>query len=240
MSKHQRGQHPNSRGNLRPFLPGNRAALKHGGYAQHFEPELVEQVEATDTADNVGRLEGLIRLERLRMHSALQARASYESRDSYKETRGTDLPVIQHETHAGGAVTKRQRPDFEQAIDRSTGRLLALIAEQERLAASPAHVAARLAGVLDDALAAGLSATDTAEQCERAGLAVPFSVQQRVRSELALAEPEEPAGGMTDEELEALSEQYEAAAADEQRWLAERRADVEKMHKTKEQEKYGE
>lgn len=44
---------------------------------------------------------------------------------------------------------------------------------------------------------------------------------------------------MTDEELEALSEQYEAAAADEQRWLAERRADVEKMHKSKASEKHG-
>lgn len=185
MSKHQRGQHPNSRDNLTPFLPGNRAAVKHGGYARHFEPELVSEVEATDSGNNVERLEGLIRLERLRMHSTLEARARYEATDSYAQTRGTDLPVVQHETHAGGAVTKRQRPDFEQAIDRSMGRLLSLISEQERLAASPAHVAGRLAGVLDDALDAGLSATDTAEMVERAGLAVPFSVQQRVRSELA-------------------------------------------------------
>lgn len=240
MSKHLPGRHPASRANLTPFLPGNQAAVKHGGYARHFEPTLAQEVEESDSGNNVARLESLIRLERLRMHSALEARARYEATDSYAQTRGTDLPVIQHETHAGGSTTKRQRPDFEQAIDRSTGRLLALIAEQERLAASPTHIAGRLAGVLDDALDAGLSAVDTAEKCERAGLVVPFSVQQRVRSELALAEPEEPAGGMTDEELEALSEQYEAAAADEEKWLAERRADVKQMHQSKAQEKYGE
>lgn len=235
----QRGQHPNSRQNLTPFLPGNTAALKHGGYAKHFDPSLAQEVEDSDSGDNVERLESLIKLERLRMHSALEARASYHASDSYQQTRGADLPVIHHETHPGGAVTKRQRPDFEQAIDRSMGRLLSLISEQERLSASPAHVAAALCEVLDEAAAAGMSATDTAEQCERAGIEVPFSVQQRVRSELALAEPEETPGGMTDDELEALSEQYEESVESEEKWLAERRADVEQMHESKKGEKHG-
>lgn len=235
----QRGQHPNSRQNLTPFLPGNKAALKHGGYARHFDPALTAEVEDSDSGDNVERLESLIKLERLRLHSALEARASYHASDSYQQTRGIDLPVIHHETHPGGSTTKRQRPDFEQAIDRSMGRLLSLISEQERLSASPAYVAGRLSAILDDAAAAGMSATDTAEQCERAGIDVPFSVQQRVRSELALAEPEEPAGGVTDEELEALSEQYEEHVESEESWLAERRAEVEQMHESKEREKHG-
>lgn len=233
-----RGQHPNSRGNLRPFLPGNRAALKHGGYARHFDPALVSEVEDSDSGSNVDRLESLIRLERLRLHSALESRARYQATDDYAQTRGVDLPVTHYESSAAGTVTKRQRPDFEQAIDRSEGRLLALIAEQERLAASPAHVAGRLAEVLDKAADDGLSAVDTAEAVERAGLAVPFSLQKRVHSELALAEPEEPAGGMTDDELEALSEQYEAHADNEKQWLQARREAVARMHKEKEKEKH--
>lgn len=236
----RRGEHPNSRANLQPFMPGNQAARKHGGYARHFDPALVDEVEQSDSKSNVERIESLIKLERLRLHSVLAERAKYESRDDYAQTRGADLPITHHETHPGGAVTKRQRPDFEQAIDRSTGRLLALIVEQERLAASPAHIAQALAGVLDDAAQAGMSATDTAEAVERAGLAVPFSLQQRVRAELALAEPEPPEGGMTDEELDQLSREYDNEAAAEQRWLEQRRDDMAAIHAAKAQEKHSE
>jgi len=204
----RRGENPASLANLRLFTPGNQASRQHGGYARHFSPEVVEAATDTDPGDSVGRLEELITLERLRLHSTLAAKARWDARG-----------------------------DFEQAIDRAVGRLLALIAEQERIAASPAAVAARLSEVLDDAEAAGLDAAATAEACERAGIAPPFSLQQRVRAELATLEPPEPEGGMTDDELERLSAEYEQRMSDEPRWLEDRHQQVQEIHKQRDKER---
>lgn len=235
----RRGEHPRSLANLRPFLPGNQAARQHGGYAQHFPSDVVQTVDDADSGNNVARLEGLIRLEQMRLHSVLSAKAKWDAGAEYNELGASDMELSGIDTNAEGTTVRRRRPDFEQAIDRAVGRLLALIAEQERIAASPAAVATRLSEVLDDAAAAGLDAVSTAEQVERAGLAVPFSLQQRVRSELALAEPQEPEGGMTDDELEALSAEYSAQAAQENDWLAERRAAVQQIHKSRDTERHG-
>lgn len=234
----ERGKHPNSLNNLQPFLPGNQAARQHGGYARHFDPTIAEHVEQSD-GNNIERIESLIRLEQMRLHSVLQTKAQYDARGEYNELSASDLELSEVTTGAEGTLTKRQRPDFEQAIDRAVGRLLALIAEQERIAASPAHVAARLSEVLNEAAKAGMSAADTAEQCERAGLAVPFSLQQRVRAELALIEPPEPEGGVSDDELERLSAEYQEQVEGEVAWLEQRREEVEQMHKAKAQEKQG-
>jgi hypothetical protein len=232
----KRGKHPNSLANLEPFLAGNQAARRHGGYARHFDPTIAEHVEATD-GDNVERIESLIRLEQMRLHSVLAAKASYDARGEYNELSASDLELSEVTSGADGTLTKRKRPDFEQAIDRNVGRLLALIAQQEQLAASPAHVASRLSEVLDEAQVSGMSAADTAEQVERSGLAVPFSLQQRVRAELATFEPPEPEGGMTDDELERLSLEYEEEIEGEVEWLEQRREEVSEMHQSKEKEK---
>lgn len=233
----RRGKNPNSLGNLRPFLPGNQAARTHGGYSRHFPPDIVEAAQDADPGDSVGRLEELVKLERLRLHSVLAAKARWDARGSYGELGTGDMELSGIDTDAQGTTIRRRRPDFEQAIDRAVGRLLALIAEQERIAATPAHVAARLSEVLDDAEAAGLDAATTAEQVERAGIAPPFSLQQRVRAELATLEPPEPEGGMTDEELERLSAEYDAQAAQEPEWLAKRRQQVQQIHHQRDEER---
>lgn len=235
----RRGEHPNSLANLASFLPGNQAARQHGGYAQHFPSDVVQTVDDADSGNNVARLEGLIRLEQMRLHSVLSAKAKWDAGAEYNELSSADLELTGTDTDAQGTTIRRRRPDFEQAIDRAVGRLLALIAEQERIAATPAHVAARLSEVLDDASAAGLDAATTAEQVERAGLAVPFSLQQRVRAELALIEAPEPEGGVTDDELERLSAEYDAQAAREPDWLAERRRQVKEIHHQRDKERSG-
>lgn len=232
-----RGKAPGSREHW--FLPGNQAARQHGGYARHFDPELVEAAEGTDPGNSVDRLEELVRLERLRLHSVLAAKARWDARGSYGELGSGDLELSGIDTDAQGATVRRRRPDFEGATDRCVGRLLALVSERERIAASPAAVASRLATVLDEAAAAGLDAVSTAEACERAGIAPPFSIQQRVRSELALAEPQEPEGGMTDDELEQLSAEYAEKAQNEPDWLAERRAQVQQIHTERDKERQG-
>lgn len=236
---HRRGEHPNSLANLLPPEPGNQRARKHGGYARHFPPEVVEVASASDPGESVGRLEELIELERLRLHSTLAAKARWDAGAEYDELNASDMQLASIDTDAQGTTIRRRRPDFDQAVDRAVGRLLTLIAERERIDATPAHVSARLTQVLDAADAAGLTSVATAEQVERAGLAVPFSLQQRVRSELALAEPEEPDTGLTDDELERLSEEYEEEVAHEGEWLEERREAVQEIHDTSDKERSG-
>lgn len=231
----RRGEHPNSLANLNLFTPGNQAARQHGGYARYHPPEVLERVIPDAPAPE--RLENLIQAEEARLHSLFQEKARWDAKAEYGELAGTDYTLTSIRADASGTTTTRERPDFERLIDRSMGRISTFIDQKERLAASPAHVAARLSEVLDEAQAAGLDAASTAEACERAGIAPPFSLQQRVRAELALAEPEEPEGGMTDDELEALSAEYEQQTQDEPDWLAERRAEVQKIHESRDKER---
>ena len=232
----ERGKSPGSQQHW--FLPGNQAARQHGGYARHFDPVIAEQVETSD-GNNIERIELLIQLEQMRLHSALAAKARWDAGHEYNQLVSTDMELSEVTTGDTGTMTKRQRPAFEYVIDRNVGRLLALISEQERIASSPAGVATRLNQVLNEAAAAGLSAVDTGEACERAGIATPFSLQQRIRAELATYEAPEPEGGMTDEELERLSVEYQEEIEGEVQWLEQRHEEVAAMHESKNQEKHG-
>nr|WP_298059836.1 hypothetical protein [uncultured Halomonas sp.] len=207
-------------------------ARRHGAYARYHAPEIVERV--TPGASSIERLENLIQAEEARLHSILQEKGAWDAKVEYGALAHGDYPLTEVRKDHLGTATRRERPDFERLIDRSMGRISHLIEQKERIAASPAHVADRLVEVLNEAQASGMSAADTAEQCERAGIAPPFSLQQRVRAELALIEPPEPEGGVSDDELERLSREYEEEIEGEVAWLERRREEVEQMHKAKE------
>lgn len=237
MKEHdKRGMTPGSQAHW--FQPGNQAARQHGAYARYHAPEIVERV--TPDAPSPKRLESLIQLEEARLHSLLQERAAWNAKAEYGALSPTDYPLTEIRTDHLGTARKRERPDFERLVDRSMGRISALVAEKERIEASPSYVAAALASVMDEAEASGLNAVETAEACERAGLAVPFSLQQRVRAELATYEAPEPEGGMTDEELERLSLEYEEEIEGEVQWLEQRHEEVAEIHQSKEGEKRSE
>lgn len=218
------------------FTPGNQAARKHGAYARYHAPEIVGRV--TPDAPSPKRLESLIQLEEARLHDLLQEKAAWDAKADYGELSVASYTLTEIKNDHLGTATKRERPDFESLIDRSMGRIAKLVAEKERVQATPIYIAAALAAVLDEAEKAGLSAVDTAEQVERAGLAVPFSLQQRVRAELATFEPPEPEGGMTDDELERLSLEYEEEIEGEVEWLEQRREEVSDMHSKQQSEKH--
>lgn len=232
--KDRRGLHPVNQANW--FAPGNQAARKHGAYARYHPPEIVERI--TPDAPSPKRLESLIQLEEARLHALLQEKAAWDAKREYGALDTAHYTLTEIRNDHLGTTTKRERPDFEGLIDRSMGRIAALVAEKERIQATPSYVADALAAVLDEAEKAGLSAVDTAEQVERAGLAVPFSLQQRVRAELATFEPPEPEGGMTDDELERLSLEYEEEIEGEVEWLEQRREEVRDMHSKQQSEKH--
>lgn len=234
MKEHdKRGMTPGSQAHW--FQPGNQAARQHGAYARYHAPEIVERV--TPDAPSPKRLESLIQLEEQRLHALLQEKTSWDAKAEYSELTPANYTLTEIRKDHLGTATKRERPDFERLVDRSMGRIAALVAEKERIQATPSYIAAALSGVMNEAEASGLNAVETAEACERAGLAVPFSLQQRVRAELATYEAPEPEGGMTDEELEALSAKYEQEVADEDAWLAQRHEEVAEIHESKEGEK---
>lgn len=238
--------HPNSLANLMPIVKGEQRALKHGGYAQYFAPDITDEVDETTGAAN--RLDSLIRLTDLRLRTVLKRRAEWDAKEDYGELTGQDYPLqeLSEKKSAEGREnsTKRVRPPFDAMIDTLTGRMGWLIGEKHRierhLDVTAGAAAAQRAEIMQRADDEGWAASTTGIEIEKQGFEVPFTLQQRIRSELALAEPEEPEGGMTDEELERLSQDYEDAAAGEDQWLQERREEVERMHKDKEQEKKGE
>jgi len=234
--KDRRGLHPVNQGNW--FAPGNQAARKHGAYARYHPPEIVERV--TPDAPSPKRLESLIQLEEARLHALLQEKAAWAAKAEYGALAHGDYPLTEIRKDHLGTATKRERPDFESLIDRSMGRIAALVAEKERVQSTPAYVATLTSELFDQAEAEGMSAVDTAAMFERSGLAVPFSLQQRVRAELATFEPPEPEGGMTDDELERLSLEYEEEIEGEVEWLEQRREEVRDMHSKQQSEKHSE
>lgn len=223
-----RGENPASLANLIPAEPGNQRARKHGAYARYHPAEITERVIPGATSPE--RIEALIELEEARLHSVLQEKVRWDARCEYNQLVSYDLILTEMRNGNDGKTIKRERPDFERLIDRSMGRISALIDQKERLAALPACIATQTATLLDKAKAEGMNAIGCAELFEREGLAVPLSVQQRVRAELATLEPPEPEGGVTDEELERLSAEYEEQTAQESIWLTERQQQVKSIH----------
>ena len=230
-----RGEHPASLANLIPAGPGNQRARKHGAYARYHPAEIIERV--TPATSSPERIEALIELEEARLHSVLQEKVRWVAHCEYDELASSDLILTEIRTGSDGKTTKRERPDFERLIDRSMGRISALIDQKERLSVLPAYVATHIATLLDKSDVEGMRAIECAELFEREGLAIPMSVQQRVRAELAMLEPPEPEGGVTDEELERLSAEYDEQTAKESTWLTERQQQVKHIHKQSDRER---
>lgn len=238
--------HPNSLANLNPIVRGEQRALKHGGYARYFPPEVTDA--ADEDLNAASRLDSLIRLTEFRLRSVLMKRAEWDAKDDYGELSSEDYHLSEVTNKSGmdgdEKTTKRVRPPFDAMVDTLTGKMGWLVAEKHRierhLDLTAGVAAAKRAEIMEQAEDESWSAADTGSEIEKLGLEVPYTLQQRIRSELALAEPEEPEGGVTDDELDQLSSEYAANVAQEGEWLEARRDEVEEMHQAKEQEKKGE
>lgn len=96
----RRGKSPGSQQHW--FLPGNQAARQHGGYARHFPPDVVEAADETDAGNSVGRLEELIRMERMRLHSVLAAKARWDANAEYNQLGSGDMELSEVTTGDNG------------------------------------------------------------------------------------------------------------------------------------------
>ncbi|MDX5979607.1 hypothetical protein [Vreelandella alkaliphila] len=232
--------------NLIPAEKGNQRALKHGAYAGALPPD-IEQELNTYGREDIRSLEDEIRLTKGRLMMVTRKSAEWDARNEYNEITSDDydLTEVTEKTSPMGRETseKRVKPDFEAQEDRLTRRLAWLQQVHDQLSRRiglTADEAVKLRGrILQQSEDEGWSSIDTGWEIEKHGLELPFTLQQKIRAELALIEPPEPEGGMTDEELDALSEEYEKEVAGEDAWLEERHSEVADIHAAKEAEKKG-
>lgn len=244
----EKTERPYNRGwaNIIPIKKGEQRALKHGAYAGALPPD-IEQELNTYGREDIRSLEDEIRLTKGRLMMVTRKRAEWDAREDYNEISSDDydLTEVTEKTGPMGRETseKRVKPDFEAQEDRLTRRLAWLQQVHDQLSRRiglTADEAVELRGrILQQSEEEGWSSIDTGWEIEKHGLELPFTLQQKIRAELALIEPPEPEGGMTDEELDALSAEYEQEVQDEDAWLAQRHEEVEDIHAAKEAEKKG-
>jgi len=233
--------------NLIPAEPGNQRARKHGGYSKYLPPEVQDEVNTYGRNDLLSVIEE-IRLTKGRLIMVTRSRAAWDAKVDYAELTDTDYQVdeiAEKKTPDGRERSvKRTRPKFEDLEDQLTRRLAWLQQVHDTLSRRVSYTADEAARLRSDIMTRaddeGWTAIETGWEIEKLGLELPFTLQQRIRSELALMEPEEPEGGMTDDELEALSVEYERKMSGEPQWLAERRSEVKEIHEAKDAERKGE
>lgn len=176
----------------------------------------------------------MIELSDLRLRNVLAKRAEWEVKHEYGEIRDIDYELNEITDKNGSGefavserTEKRVRPNFEGMIDTLTGRIGWLVAEKHRierhLEITAAEAAERRGEIIDRGEAEGWSAAKTGLEIEKHGLQVPATLMKRIHAELALIEPEEPEGGLSDDDLEALSAEYEREVEGEAYWMQERK-----------------
>lgn len=216
-----------------PFEKGNRAAVKHGAYSRYLPPEIAEAVEGAEGRDLRSVIDE-IKLTKGRLLMLQQLRAEWDAKAEYQELTHDDYVLTDIETGPEGEKTKRKRPDFELQEDRLTRTLAWLVQVQEQLQRQTGlSVDDKIAWrrqIIDDGEAAGWTYARIGLEIERHGLEVPMTLMALIRQELEQPPVDTTATGFTDEELEALSEQYAQETAGDDEWLQQRKAEVGTIH----------
>ena len=194
--------------------------------------------------NDIQSLEDEINLTHGRIIQLQQVRANWDAKADYDELKEEDYTLVSIETRDGikgadggiGSETKqlRERPKFEDVEDKLVRRMAWLkqvhnqLSKQITLTANEA-VLMRYE-IMERGIAEGWTATETGAEMEMLGLEVPFTIQQRVRAEMALIEPEEVEGGMSDDDLEARAIEYAEIISDEDEKLKERKDALDDLY----------
>jgi len=84
--------------------------------------------------------------------------------------------------------------------------------------------------IMERAISEGWSAVEAGYEIEKHGLEVPFTIQQKIKAELSVIEPEMEDNGISDEELEAASIKYSSKVEKEVEAEGDRRDAIEALY----------
>ena len=225
------------------FKKGHQTNRTHGAYSKYLPPDIQEKMH-TYGRNDIQSLEDEINLTHGRIIQLQQVRAKWDAKADYDELKEEDYTLVSIETRDGiqgadggiGSETKqlRERPKFEDVEDKLVRRMAWLkqvhnqLSKQITLTANEA-VLMRYE-IMERGIAEGWTATETGAEMEMLGLEVPFTIQQRVRAEMALIEPEEVEGGMSDDDLEARAIEYAEIISNEDEKLKERKDALDDLY----------
>ena len=219
------------------FAAGNRVAVKHGAYAKYLPGDVLESLEEycghtmRSVMEEITLTKGrLLMLQKLRHEWDEKA-----ARDGLSEA---DYPLTELEridnAEGGSSRELRKRPDFEGQEDRLTRTLAWLMTVQESLRTRGSMSAddkiALRRQIIDDGIIAGWTYAQIGLELERWGLEIPFTLQALIKRELEAPAVEVQEVGISDDELEELSRDFNSKNSGTEEWLEERREEVAAIH----------
>lgn len=217
------------------------SCASHGAYAKYFPKEIVKELESEGLL-GLTSIASEIFLTKCRLLALQQRRKVWDETEEKK--RAYQLEEIEegvNDTTGGFNRTLRKRPDFEGQEERLIRLLMKMLTTQEQLRQLKQHSdeerIMRRAEIIDYGRASGWTYTQIGMEIERFGFEVPFTIKQLIQQELELPIIEQEDNGITDEELEKLSREFEEKNKDAVSWLEERREDVKKIHAKTDMEK---
>lgn len=216
----------------------NNLFMSHGAYAHFFPKHILKAINKSTYVEMMSVFDE-IRLTKARLMQVMERREEWEKLygdEFHANPEHFPYSEMTEETGSAGnkRTTKRIRPDFEGVEDRLVNRLGTLIDLQNRISKSAGldpQAALRIrADLMKYARIAKWTAVELGTELDIRGIEVPYTLQQRIKAELATIEPPEPSGGITDEEINRLAKESDSAAKFELAWLEKRRQELNDLH----------
>jgi len=220
------------------FRPGNNVAKSHGAYTKYLPPEIQEQVN-TFGRDDFRSLESEIRLSKGKLIMTEQKRIEWDEKLKSNTLVDSDFYIsgVKRKLSDNKELEKevtRKRPDFEAQEERLTRRIAWLAQVHDQLSKRSSMTADEgimlRMEIMERAISEGWSAVEAGYEIEKHGLEVPFTIQQKIKAELSIIEPEMEDNGISDEELEAASIKYSSKVEKEVEAEGDRRDAIEALY----------
>lgn len=229
----------NSLANLKPYVPGEPRVevTTHGAYTKYLPPDIQAEVNTYGRTELRDVIEE-IRLTKGRLMLVQRNKAHWDAHVECGTLGDDHYPVEEIETQqtpdGSARKEKRKRPDFEYHEDRLARRLAWLMQVQEQLAKKASFSAdeaiAMRRQIMEQGMAEGWTYAQIGMEIEKYGIELPFTLQALIRKELDLPVVDDGDAGITDEELDRLSEKYRKEAKGDSSWLRSRQKDVQEIH----------
>lgn len=233
----------NKLANLKPYVAGESRTevVTHGAYTKFLPPDIQAELN-TYGRNELREVIEEIRLTKGRLMIVNRNKAAWDASQECGMLTDEDYHLEEIETGEGGLQgntrkEKRKRPDFEHHEDRLTRRLAWLMQVQDQLSKKASFTAdeaiAMRREIIERGEASGWTYAQIGMEIEKYGIELPFTLQALIRHELDQPQIEADNGGLTDDELEQLSAEYERSVKDDDEWLKSRKAEVQEIHEVR-------